>query len=157
MYEVRLIWCAMRVVLGILCGHDRSGPGQATHAPYAAQALFLRRLIAAPIERTHHSVCYDTSYLRIPYLGGDVPASTGVCTDEVIRSYKAVRIDLQKEVHEGMVRNFDAYPNRGRWIYTWLDPNIDHRRVPNLMVFFTRKGETLPFTNRERITRRATL
>mgnify|MGYP001102015210 CR=1 FL=1 len=80
--------------------------------------------------------------------GGDVPADTGVCTDEIIRSYRAVGVDLQKEVHEDMVENFAAYPNKRRWLLSRPDSNIDHRRVPNLMVFFTRKGESLPITSR---------
>ena len=73
---------------------------------------FLRGLSAAAIERTHHIVRYDPAYVRIPYPGGDVPADTGVCTDEVIRSYRALGIDLQKEVHEDMAANFSAYPGR---------------------------------------------
>ena len=109
---------------------------------------FLRRLVAAAIERTHHHVRYEPAYVRIPYPGGDVPADTGVCTDEIIRAYRAVGVDLQKEVHEDMLRNFAAYPNQRRWKLAHPDSNIDHRRVPNLMVFFQRKGETLPITNR---------
>lgn len=69
---------------------------------------FVRRLITAAVERTHHQVSYVSEYVHIPYPGGDVPSDTGVCTDEVIRSYRAVGIDLQKEVHEDMVRHFDA-------------------------------------------------
>lgn len=109
---------------------------------------FTRRLVAAAIERTHHSVRYVSEYIRIPYPGGDVPANTGVCTDEIIRSYRAVGVDLQKDVHEDMVQNFAAYPNKRRWLLAHPDSNIDHRRVPNLMVFFQRKGESLPITNR---------
>jgi uncharacterized protein len=109
---------------------------------------FLRKFTAAAIERTQHVVRYDSSYVRIPYPGGDVPAGTGVCTDEVIRAYRAVGIDLQKEVHEDMVANFSAYPSKWRWRRQSPDSNIDHRRVPNLMVFFSRKGEVLPITNR---------
>jgi uncharacterized protein len=105
-------------------------------------------LVAAAIERTHHSVRYVSAYVRIPYPGGDVPADTGVCTDEVIRSYRALGVDLQKEVHEDMVQNFAAYPNKRRWLLAHPDANIDHRRVPNLMVFFQRKGESLPVTSR---------
>lgn len=104
---------------------------------------FTHRLAAAAIERTHHSVRYVPSYVRIPYPGGDVPSDTGVCTDEIIRSYRALGIDLQKEVHEDMVKHFDAYPHK------WLshpDTNIDHRRVPNLMVFFSRNGQSLPIS-----------
>ena len=104
---------------------------------------FLKRLVAAAEERSHHAVRYDPAYVRIPYPGGDVPGDTGVCTDEVIRVYRAVGVDLQKEVHEDMEQNFSAYPRRWRWVSAHPDTNIDHRRVPNLMVFFGRKGETL--------------
>jgi uncharacterized protein len=107
---------------------------------------FLRKLVAAAEERTHRTVRYDPAYIRIPYPGGDVPQDTGVCTDEVIRSYRAVGIDLQKEVHEDMERDFSAYPQRKRWLLSHTDTNIDHRRVPNLMVFFSRKGESLAIT-----------
>ena len=107
---------------------------------------FLRALVGAAVERTHHSVHYDPAYVRIPYPGGDVPADTGVCTDEIIRSYRAVGVDLQKEVHEDMERNFSVYPRKWHWLLGHTDPNIDHRRVPNLMVFFRRHGETLPIT-----------
>jgi len=105
---------------------------------------FLRKFAAAAIERTNHVVRYDPGYVRIAYPGGDVPAETGVCTDEVIRAYRALGIDLQKEVHEDMAANFSAYPTK--WGRQSPDSNIDHRRVPNLMVFFSRKGETLPIT-----------
>jgi uncharacterized protein YijF (DUF1287 family) len=114
----------------------------------SSHALFLQRLVHAAIDRTHHSVRYDPAYVRIPYPGGDVPSDTGVCTDEVIRSYRALGVDLQKEVHEDMVRNFSAYPRKWKWISGKPDSNIDHRRVPNLMAFFHRKGETLPNTTR---------
>jgi uncharacterized protein YijF (DUF1287 family) len=107
-----------------------------------------KKLVAAAVERTHHVVRYDPAYVRIPYPGGDVPADTGVCTDEVIRAYRAVGIDLQKDVHEDMEQNFSAYTRRWRWLTSHTDTNIDHRRVPNLMVFFSRKGETLAITQR---------
>jgi len=85
-------------------------------------------------------VRYISDYVRIPHPGRDVPADTGVCIDEVIRSYRAVGIDLQKEVHEDMARNFAAYPHKWQ---RYPDSNIDHRRVPNLMVFFARNGTQL--------------
>jgi uncharacterized protein YijF (DUF1287 family) len=109
---------------------------------------FLKRLSAAAIERTTHVVRYDPAYVRIPYPGGDVPADTGVCTDEIIRSYRGLGIDLQKEVHENMMRNFSAYPGSRRWGLAHTDSNIDHRRVPNLMTFFSRQGEALALSNR---------
>jgi uncharacterized protein YijF (DUF1287 family) len=113
-----------------------------------AQQKFLQKLVEAAIERTHLTVRYDPSYVRIPYPNGDVPAETGVCTDEIIRAYRAVGVDLQKEVHEDMLHNFSAYPNQRRWLLTHTDTNIDHRRVPNLMTFFTRKGEALAVSAR---------
>lgn len=113
--------------------------------PAVSRESFSRKLVLAAIERTHHRVRYVSDYVRIPYLGGDVPAHTGVCTDEIIRIYRSVGIDLQKEIHEDMVRNFNLYPQK--WRHR-PDPNIDHRRVPNLMTFFERKGEALPTTTR---------
>ncbi len=136
---VRLALVCVLIVVGV-------APQIAYSAP--SRKEFLRKLVAAAIERTHHSVRYVSAYVRIPYPGGDVPADTGVCTDEIIRSYRAVGIDLQKEVHEDMLQNFEAYRNQRRWRLAHPDSNIDHRRVPNLMVFFQRKGETLPITNR---------
>lgn len=106
------------------------------------------RLSDAAVERTHHMIRYDPSYVRIPYPGGDVPAETGVCTDEVIRSYRTLGIDLQKVVHEDMEQNLSAYPQRWSRPLTRTDTNIDHRRVPNLMVFFRRKGEVLAISTR---------
>lgn len=96
------------------------------------------RLVAAAVEQTRRAVRYDGSYRRIPYPLGDVPESLGVCTDVVIRSYRAIGVDLQKEVHEDMSRAFDLYPRR--WGRRAPDANIDHRRVPNLEVFFARRG-----------------
>src|SRR6516165_11517836 len=129
-------------VLALTCAAQSSDPRS------AAKDDFRKRLVAAALERTHHTVRYDPAYVRIPYPGGDVPPDTGVCTDEVIRSYRALGIDLQKEVHEDMVQNFSAYPNKRRWMLAHPDSNIDHRRVPNLMVFFQRKGESLPITSK---------
>ena len=114
----------------------------------ASRQSFLKRFVDAAIERTHQSVRYDPAYVRIPYPEGDVPADTGVCTDEVIRSYRALGIDLQKEVHEDMLQNFSAYPRNWHSPGAKPDSNIDHRRVPNLRVFFQRKGESLPTTSR---------
>jgi uncharacterized protein YijF (DUF1287 family) len=114
----------------------------------SAHQAILQRLSAAAVERTHHAVRYDPAYMRIAYPGGDVPANIGVCTDEVIRSYRALGIDLQKEVHEDMQSNFWAYPNHVRWMLFHTDTNIDHRRVPNLQMFFSRKGKSLPLLTR---------
>lgn len=138
-------------IVGLFCVLGMMGLAPVAKAQSAdanAQHDFLRKLASAAEERTHHVVRYEPAYVRIPYPGGDVPADTGVCTDEVIRSYRAVGIDLQKEVHEDMERNFSAYPRKWRWLSSHTDTNIDHRRVPNLMVFFGRKGEMLGITQR---------
>lgn len=87
---------------------------------------------------------YDPGYVAIRYPGGDVPANSGVCTDVVIRAYRKMGIDLQKEVHEDMRNHFAQYPQK--WGLKKPDPNIDHRRVPNLMTFFARKGASKPIT-----------
>lgn len=121
---------------------------QTSRVSQSNQQVFLEKLSAAAIERTHHVVRYDPKYVRIPYPGGDVPSDTGVCSDEVIRAYRAVGIDLQREVHEDIAANFSAYPNQRRWLLAHPDSNIDHRRVPNLMVFFSRKGTSLPMSTR---------
>src|SRR5713226_7714359 len=65
---------------------------------------FVRKLVAAAVERTHHTVRYDPAYVAIPARGGDVPVDTGVCIDEIIRVYRAVG-------HDDMAQNFSAYPN----------------------------------------------
>jgi uncharacterized protein len=123
-----------------------AGLAQVQPPSVAQREAFTRRLVAAADERPRHVVRYNPAYVSIPYPGGDVPANTGVCTDEIVRIYRAVGVDLQKEVHEDMQANFWSYPNHVRWMLFHTDTNIDHRRVPNLMVFFSRKGEQLPTT-----------
>lgn len=104
---------------------------------------FADDLVAAAIERTHHDVEYDGAYYPIAYPNGDVPSDIGVCTDVIIRSYRALGVDLQELVHEDMSQNFAAYPSRRIWGLTAPDTNIDHRRVPNLQTFLVRHGEVL--------------
>jgi len=105
---------------------------------------FSKKLIQAAIERTKHTVRYDGSYRKISYPNGDVPDNVGVCTDLVIRSYRKLGVDLQKDLHEDMKANFEMYPKL--WGASKPDPNIDHRRVPNLQTLFRRKGILLPIT-----------
>ena len=90
------------------------------------------------LELTKQKVFYDPSYFSIDYPNGDVPSDKGVCTDVVIRAYRKIGIDLQKNVHEDMKVNFYAYPKI--WGLKRTDKNIDHRRVPNLMTYFKRQG-----------------
>ena len=85
---------------------------------------------------------YDSGYRRISYPGGDVPRSTGVCADVVIRAARdAWGVDLQRLIHEDMQRAFAAYPRR--WGLAAPDSNIDHRRVPNLETYWTRAASLL--------------
>jgi uncharacterized protein YijF (DUF1287 family) len=105
---------------------------------------YFQRLADSALLLTYNKVKYDPSYYSIPYPNGDVPEDKGVCTDVVIRAYRKMGIDLQREVHEDMKANFHLYPKY--WKQTQTDRNIDHRRVPNLMVFFKRKGQTLPIS-----------
>lgn len=111
-----------------------------------AQETFSTRLSDVAIELTKQKVVYDPSYFSIPYPNGDVPAGKGVCTDVIIRAYRKVNIDLQRLVHEDMKANFSKYP--ARWGLKKPDRNIDHRRVPNLMTFFTRHGTSLPVSKK---------
>lgn len=104
---------------------------------------FENRLAVAAISLIDPSIDYDPSYFSIKYPNGDVPKNKGVCTDVIIRTYRKLGIDLQKEVHEDMKANFSQYPNLKKWGMTKTDTNIDHRRVPNLEVFFERKGTKL--------------
>lgn len=107
---------------------------------------FEEDIVLAAMERTEKSVTYDGSYFSIPYPNGDVPPAIGVCTDVIIRTYRALGTDLQVLVHEDMSASFEAYPSRRIWGLARPDRNIDHRRVPNLQVFFERHGESLPVT-----------
>lgn len=108
------------------------------------QANFFDRLADSTLTLTKQNVRYDPAYFRLDYPNGDVPADRGVCTDVVIRAYRKLGIDLQREVHEDMRARFAEYPKQ--WGLTKPDRNIDHRRVPNLMTFFSRHGVAKPIT-----------
>lgn len=109
------------------------------------QTNFYIRLSDSANELTKQKVIYDPGYFKIDYPNGDVPSDRGVCSDVIIRAYRKLGIDLQKEVHEDMKVNLSKYPKI--WGLTKPDKNIDHRRVPNLMVFFSRHGQVKPITN----------
>lgn len=105
---------------------------------------FGSRLSMAAIAIVDPNIDYDPTYFSITYPNGDVPKNKGVCTDVVIRAYRKLGIDLQKEVHDDMIGNFSKYPKK--WGLKKTDTNIDHRRVPNLETFFTRNGTALEIT-----------
>lgn len=110
------------------------------------QKDFYAKLSDSALSIINRNIRYDADYTQISYPNGDVAKDRGVCTDVVIRSYRKLGIDLQKEVHEDMAANFSKYPKS--WGLRSTDTNIDHRRVPNLEVFFTRKGKSLPITTK---------
>jgi len=114
------------------------GPASAIRSNFTP--AFGTKLEQAALERLNPRVRYDARYVKIGYPWGDVDEATGVCTDVVIRSYRALGIDLQELVHEDMKRAFRAYPSRRIYGLTKADPNIDHRRVVNLEAFFERTG-----------------
>jgi uncharacterized protein len=100
------------------------------------------KLVTAARMQTHSAVSYDGAYTRIAYPMGDVPANRGVCTDVIVRAYRAIGVDLQVLVHEDMRANFGLYPSL--WGLKKPDTNIDHRRVPNLQKFFERMQARIP-------------
>jgi uncharacterized protein len=105
-------------------------------------AIEPKKLLASARNQIGVTVSYDPAYQKLNYPGGDVPKRTGVCSDVVVRALREQGIDLQKAVHEDMKRNFAAYPQK--WGLKKPDPNIDHRRVPNLMAYFRRQGLSQP-------------
>jgi uncharacterized protein YijF (DUF1287 family) len=113
--------------------------------PVWAQDNFFKTLADSAATLIRQQVTYDPQYFSIGYPNGDVPANKGVCTDVVIRAYRKVGIDLQREVHEDMRSDFSAYPRN--WGLKKPDKNIDHRRVPNLMIYFERKQAKLTITD----------
>jgi uncharacterized protein YijF (DUF1287 family) len=121
-------------------------PSPSVSGPLPAKASpQLKQLIEAAVEQSKITTGYDPSWVKISYPGGDVPENTGVCSDVVVRAFRKTGIDLQKEVHEDMTRDWSAYPKR--WGANGTDTNIDHRRVLNLMTYFDRQGKALPVTN----------
>jgi uncharacterized protein YijF (DUF1287 family) len=109
------------------------------------QDSFYLQLSDAAVQITKDRVQYDPSYFVIDYPNGDIPANKGVCTDVIIRAYRKIGTDLQKNVHEDMAQNFNIYPRD--WGLKKPDKNIDHRRVPNLRTFFSRYGVSLEPTS----------
>jgi uncharacterized protein YijF (DUF1287 family) len=129
------------MLLGI--GASFALTGCARAQPRVQAAPRAARLIAAARAQIGVTTHYDAAYSRLGYPNGDVPRSKGVCTDVIVRAYRdAFGIDLQALVNADMSAAFSAYPRI--WGLRRADPNIDHRRVPNLRTWLTRKGASLP-------------
>lgn len=109
---------------------------------FPIQLSFSMQLALAGEKLENPSIRYDPAYVSIAYPNGDVSQDTGVCTDVIIRAYRRFGVDLQKEIHEDIVRNPKRYPNIRK-----ADTNIDHRRVPNLLAYFAAHGEKLPISH----------
>ena len=123
-----------------LAGCGKALPGESQPAPAPGNA---GRLIAAARAQIGVTIRYDAGYSAIPFPNGDVPRARGSCTDVLIRAYRdALGADLQALVNADMRTHFADYPRT--WSLTRPDPNIDHRRAPNLAAFFRRMGAALP-------------
>ncbi|HMM66646.1 MAG TPA: DUF1287 domain-containing protein [Dokdonella sp.] len=116
--------------------------GALTMAAAARAGDEVERMLAAAHAQVGVTVAYAPAYVRLAYPGGDLPPDRGVCSDVIVRAMRAVGIDLQVDVHRDMRAHFAAYP--AYWGLTRPDPNIDHRRVPNLERYFQRLGKALP-------------
>ncbi len=127
-----------RSVLGLLAATSAVPTwAAASHGRDAGEAL-----AAAAHRQIGVTKNYDHAYRKLAYPGGDVPRSTGVCADVVVRAARdAWGVDLQQRLHEDMTQSFSAYPQT--WGLTGPDHNIDHRRVPNLEAYWTRQGARL--------------
>ena len=138
-FQLACRWCF--VLLLTLSAGCRGQAQAQTPIEYPVDPT-VERMIEFAMKRTRVPVTYDGRYRQIAYPGGDVPDHIGVCTDLVIRAYRAVGVDLQQLVHEDMLTAFDQYPQK--WGLRGPDSNIDHRRVPNLRAFFERAGAEVP-------------
>lgn len=135
---VRLLVCLGFTIAGLASAsaapreqRGRTNLG-AAEAAKAQPTEFARSLAAAARQQVSYLVFYNSSYQKIPYPMGDVPSYFGVCTDVVVRAYRALGIDLQVQVQRAGVGTGDT--------------NIDHRRVEVLRKFFARAGTSLPIT-----------
>ena len=106
----------------------------------------VKKVIDSALQQTGQTVEYDPSYTKLAYPNGDVPIERGVCADVIVRAFRNAGIDLQKDVHEDMTRNFSVYPQK--WRARRPDSNIDHRRVANLMTLFDRKSKAVPISRK---------
>lgn len=105
---------------------------QASQSNSKSKSDFGRELAEAASAQRWVPVIYNPAYVELEYPGGDVPWYFGVCTDVVVRAYRALGIDLQVRVHKSGVGSGDR--------------NIDHRRVTVLRRYFRRFGQSIPIT-----------
>ena len=129
------------IILSIGCDNPN-------HNTIEIQEGFQRDFVYSALKRTEYNITYNGSYFNIDYPNGDIPSNYGVCTDVVIRAYRAVGVDLQELIHEDIKKHFRFYPISKHWPNQKKpDTNIDHRRVPNLEYFFSEHGESFSISN----------
>ena len=123
----------------------KAGGGSAVAKPVSEhESATARQVARAAMAQVGVTVGYDASYVPLSYPGGDVPVTTGACSDVVVRAFRAVGVDLQVKLHEDMAKDFSAYPQT--WGLKQPNPSIDQRRVPNLATYFTRQGKAVAVT-----------
>src|SRR5207237_10247104 len=113
---------------------------EATSLP-ANSSPSLKLVIDGAVDQVGKTTSYDASYQKIDYPNGDVPTETGVWSDVIVRAFRKVGMDVPRDVHEDMTRNFSAY--RTRWGWSGTEANVDQRRVPNLRTYFTTQAASL--------------
>lgn len=152
-------WVIVAIALGVGAWFGRpmvSSLAAASDKPSGERAVALirelktddspgRHLAAAALEYSGRDVSYDAGYYQMSLPNGDLPLNRGGASDVVVRSFRKLGVDLQQRVNDDMRENFRLYPQL--WDANAPDPNMDHRRVPNLRRFFERNGETLPATS----------
>lgn len=109
---------------------------------FAQAESWREKLVRAGESQIGITTIYDPAYVRLAFPGGDVPPERGVCTDVVIRAYRQLGLDLQQVIAADKKRAPQAYPKI--WGDKPPDANIDHRRVPNMQVYFRRRDAALP-------------
>ncbi|MBI3073969.1 MAG: DUF1287 domain-containing protein [Deltaproteobacteria bacterium] len=109
----------------------------------AAEAEVARR-VRYDISQRYRKLVYKNGVFvgRPVYPGGDLDPQKGVCTDLIVRAFRAARIDFQKLVHEDAKRAPKAY-RLSRWRQKRPDRSIDHRRVPNLLTYLRRHARVV--------------
>lgn len=119
---------------------DAGGSGSPPTGSFSRESI-AARIVEGALAQAKVGAKHTPGYFELKYPGGDLPPDKGVSTDVLIRAFRNAGLDLQQLVHEDMTKNFDKYPNI--WGLRKPDPNIDHRRNPNLMCFFKRFARSL--------------
>ncbi len=116
--------------------HAQSSSTQISRAQISpaevSRADFGMALAVAAQRQTAEFTVYTDKYRRMTYPMGDVPALFGVCTDVVIRAYRALGVDLQALIHIARIGPADT--------------SIAHRRTFTLRRYFASRGASMPIS-----------